>query len=618
MYEFNINQLIKPYLGKTIEKRDRKTSIILLNNLEKLPFFRMIVRNHHNLWRLMHTNIISLLVFKEFEPEQQIFNYGEDISGMYLIIDGKVNIYHIKKDTEKKINNKKNNNIENEIEDKLCFSYQLSRGYAIGDKCLKYEKRHLNFSASAASKCILGFLSKENYLKIFSKANSVESNIITGFLLGLCYFTESCITKRSENFVHKKFYEKDSYIFKQDSPYKTFYIIYKGTINISVNLKKTVKCLVDQNFLLGDNTNTDRFTSLRDHELKGNYKENKNYNIVNYEHGEVIGGIELMKNINKYLYSAKCASDVELIKFNIKDIRQMNKIKASENFKKKINEQLNFFKKRIDNINNNLTKSYIASKPNKFVKAFIENHKSKKKNKYFHNVFENKIKIYRPKNFLKMNMRPLSADFKNTVKYNKKKIIQSYPIKNSTIINRNKLKRPISPEYNIYNKRNNNILKLRKNYTEIQQKSKSFNKKNILNLEKIKKNLSNHDNSITTNIGTKSSYILTDRYNSECYNSLSTNFYYNSSKPKEKKNLNINRIDKFKKFLMNKSKEKNSKYTRINLFKEDKRNKKINMKHCDVKKLFIIRDECNDKNTVSTILRNMFFSPQNKTHKSLY
>ena len=31
-------------------------------------------------------------------------------------------------------------------------------------------------------------------------------NIITGFLLGLCYFTESCITRRSESFAHKKFY----------------------------------------------------------------------------------------------------------------------------------------------------------------------------------------------------------------------------------------------------------------------------------------------------------------------------------------------------------------------------------------------------------------------------
>ena len=104
MNDYSIKIIIKPYLGKTIQKRDRKASTMLFSNFEKLPFFQKVTKNHPNHWKLIHTNIISHLVFQEFEPDQIIFNYGEEISGMYIIIDGKVNIYNIKKEYEKKLN----------------------------------------------------------------------------------------------------------------------------------------------------------------------------------------------------------------------------------------------------------------------------------------------------------------------------------------------------------------------------------------------------------------------------------------------------------------------------------------------------------------------------------
>ena len=69
---------------------------------------------------------------------------------------------------------------------------------------------------------------------------------------------------------------------------------------------------------------------------------------------------------------------------------------------------------------------------------------------------------------------------------------------------------------------------------------------------------------------------------------------------------------------MNKNKNrKNIKTNTINLFKENKKNKIINKnKFSGVQKLFIIRDEYNEKMPVSNILRNMFFSPQNKKVKN--
>ena len=635
MKEYSVKGIIKPYLGKTIQRRDRKASTMLLSNFEKLPFFKMVTRNHPNNWKLIHSNIISHLVFQEFEPDQIIFNYGEEITGMYIIIDGKVNIYHIKKEYEKKLNraneiidNKKKEKIL-DINEKYIFSQQLMKGNDLGEECFKYNKKKVYYLATSASNSILGYLSKENYEKIFGKPNSIELNILTGFLIELKYFNESCFTKKMQCYTYKHFYEKDSYIFTQNSEFQTFYIIYSGSVNISLKLKRTVKCLLDEEFLLGNNSKTERFTTSRIHELKGNYKENKNLNLISYGEGEIIGGIEFMKNLKKYLYTAKCLTDAELIGFNIKEFKYVNKIKQSQNFKDKINEQLNFFIKRIKSINSNIKNSTIFSKENKFMKTFLENHIDKreqeKKYNYLYNIFDSKIKLYRPKYFNKTNMRPLSAAFKHR---NKSKDINSDTNKskqkrNTLFIKYNRIKnksdRPKSPNYkSYYFRNNNNNFNLKKNFTENDNRPKSLKKVRLLNIEEIKKNLSNYEsNSITTNIGTKSSYNFTDRYNSDGFNSLSTHLYFTSPKQKENKDKK-NRINIFRKLNLNKNKNrKNIKTNTINLFKENKKNKNINKnKFSGVQKLFIIRDEYNEKMPVSNILRNMFFSPQNKKVKN--
>ena len=620
MYENNINHLIKPYIGKSLVKKDRKILLLLLSYIEKLPFFKQIALNHQNNWEIIHSNIISHLVFQEFNPDQIIFNYDEEISGLYIILEGKVNIYHINKEINKKLIEKEENEKINELDKNknLSFSYQLLKGNAIGEECLKFHKKRINFAASAASKCILGFLSKDNYYKIFGKTNNIEQTLITGFIFKLNYFTESYYTKKIQDFIYKKYYEKNSYIFTQDSPFQTFYIIYKGSVNISLKIIKKVKCLIDDELLLGtNNSNTERFTSSKIYELKGDYKENKNYNIINYEEGEIIGGIEFVKNIQKYIYTAKCSTDVELIVFNIKEFKYIDKIKQSENFKNKINEQLNLFEKRIKNINQNKKHSTIFGKHNKFVKTFLEKHNYKEKqkqSKYIHSIFtNNKANLYKPKYFSKTKMRPLSASLKNALKP-KQKINNTRNILIFKYTNKNQSQRSLHSHQSKLT--NNNILK--NNFTEISYKAKNSTISDVLNKNKtndfnnnveLNKNISNQEsNSITAgNIGSKSSYIFTDKYNSEGLNSFSNNIYLTNPKSKEYKN---NKLTKSKK---NKSKEEKIKNkTSLNLFKTQKPNVKLNnysSKYLVINKLFIIRDEYKEKNAVSNILRNMFLIP---------
>ena len=626
MENYDIEELIIPYLEKTIEKKDRKTTGLLLYTFEKFHFFKKIKRSYKNSWQIMYNNIITHLVFKEFEIDEIIYNYGEELSDMCIIIKGKVNIYQNNQHSDIKIfneNNSTNINNRKEEEEKLYFSHQLLKGNSIGDENLKYDKKKINYMAKTASRCILGFLSNEYYQKIFGKANIIEKTIITGFISRLNYFDDSKYTKNLLNHITKKFYEKQSLIFSQDSTYKTFYVIFKGTINISLQLKKTIKCLVDREFLLGNKAMIDRFTSSRIHELKDIYKEKNIYNLVNYEEGEIIGGIEFMKNIDKYIYTAKCLTNVEIIEFNIKDLPYLDKIRQSEKFKQKIKEQIKILDKRIFDINNNLKRSSISLKHNKYVKTFLENHpykEAKKVNKYLHNnLFENKNGMYKSIKFLKKKFRPLSVNFENYKKHSKTGTIlfkeNTIALKSNKFINR----RAISPNLNLKVVRNEPY-KLLKNKTEIHYQKKLTDKNKIINKENLKRNLSlNENNSITTNVGTKSSFYFTDRYTSEGFNSYSYNFYNSSTKKKENKSTSINKIERYSEYknkfniISSRTQRQKHKFNSINLFKVKKSNIKINMKHYGIKQLFRNNGNLvNNKRIVSSILKKMIFSPKLK------
>ena len=103
MENYDIEELIIPYLEKTIEKKDRKTTGLLLYTFEKFHFFKKIKRSYKNSWQIMYNNIITHLVFKEFEIDEIIYNYGEELSDMCIIIKGKVNIYQNNQHSDIKI-----------------------------------------------------------------------------------------------------------------------------------------------------------------------------------------------------------------------------------------------------------------------------------------------------------------------------------------------------------------------------------------------------------------------------------------------------------------------------------------------------------------------------------
>ena len=172
-----------------------------------------------------------------------------------------------------------------------------------------------------------------------------------------------------------KRYKKESYIFHEGDNYKTFYIIKEGMVNISVKIKKTTKSLIQPELLIG-NRNIVKLSGNQENKIKGYYTENLDYNIVQFCQGEIIGDIEYYKGYPLYLYSAKCITQVNVLEIDLKKFTYLAK-KCGDNlykFHKKINMKIDFFKKRIKEINSTIKKVNIDSnKKDFYTKIFLKN-----------------------------------------------------------------------------------------------------------------------------------------------------------------------------------------------------------------------------------------------------
>ena len=326
----------------------------------------------------------------------------------------------------KNLNNNNNNNIEQkeygeeislteknyifrELPNYRELDYIEHFGKMIGEDCLIQNLQYRPYGAETLTKCILGFLTSNDYHILFDKINSINKANIISFLYNLNYFNNK------NNFVHKLYrgiktilYSKGKYIYKQNDPFRNMFIIKKGNVNI--NIVKIIKIETDINpdLILGkkykiinhinDFEEIEHFTYDRIFELKGEYYEKKTYPIVNYGVGEILGNIEHFGKIKNYICSAQCISNVELYEIDLNIYKRIESKENIEFLNRKTKRQLEFFKNRINAINlihtqNN--KEYIIGK-DKFMKAYYHNNPIlplKEKEKEYINNAKNPIPI---------------------------------------------------------------------------------------------------------------------------------------------------------------------------------------------------------------------------------
>ena len=508
------------------------------------------------------------------------------------------------------------------------IDYIETFGKMIGEDSLIQNLQNRLYGAETLTKCILGFLTSNDYHILFDKINSINKANIISFLYNVNYFNNK------NNFVHKLYrgiktvlFSKGKYIYMQNEPFRNMFIIKKGNVNI--NIIKVIKVEADINLdlILGkkikiinhinDIKQIEHFTCDRIFELRGEYYEKKIYTIVNYGEGEILGNLEHFGKIPNYICSAQCISNVELYEI---DINLYKKIESNENIEflsKKTKKQLEFFKKRIKEINlihkkNN--KEYYIGK-NKFMKAYYHHNPAlplKEKEKEYINDSKNpfpiKIKLKKKKlkntkisPFSSQDFESLGIEDKNDLNINSERSIN-----NNIIISQKHLKKMDEKPNIIFNdkyyfdknkdknmsiinsKVNDNNIKfnLTKNHNKTRYKTLSAlrNEKNKKekNFFKKKKNEFDYSKIFASNefskffsfssLSPKDHQRKTDRIN--LFGNINNNIF------KKKKTINFRTPPREKFFLSNSniSVNANSPKNNINIITNLKEHPKLNLK----------------------------------------
>ena len=524
---------------------------------EKFHFFiKKILDNKTINHEKMIYDIINHLEFIYINENEIVWNVGDKVNEMYIIFLGEIYIYRQqnKKDDEKP-------KLENILE----------KGYSLGDDNLKNNTIRRTYLVKTKSFCILGKLSSKEYNRIFNRILSEENQLINIFLKGLKLFSFDFI-ERFQRHVLINYYNKNDYIFRQNDSFLTFYFIFSGTVRLMVNLNKSVKSKIDQDILIGKNTNK-RFIMSRLFELRGFYNESIRYNLLDLTCGDIIGGIEYCNNFPNYKYDAKCLTNVIIFKI---DLFHFNKILLKEEmeiFNKKINNQLEIISLRIKNIKegrkNLKLNDYILSK-DKFTKAFLINHPLSKKD-------ESKTELYinNALNPFKIKHKYSNKKLKNT-KFFLSSVEDLNNIRNNKI-NRIKSNRNIKVNdffTNIDYTKQAPVGQIFPNYFSIENISTNDNKKVLY--------ISNYKNKVNNKIH-KNKTISSFNYHYNSKKNKATNFksishkniYMNKSRNKEENKIifnNENLRQKLYTHYINRKSAKSYKFiTNINSFSSFKK-----------------------------------------------
>ena len=222
---------------------------LLINYSKKFYYFSNIIFNtkNYNIENLI-SKTLDHCEFIFYRKDTNIWNIGDIADDIFLIFLGEVNIYKTPENKDKKLI--------------MQLDSILGKGHLIGNDCLKYygsDRR--TYLAKTKSRCILGKINVKDFVKIYKSIISEENIMIANFLRDINIFSSEFNVK-FQKVLTLKYYKKDDYIFKQDDPYDSFYLILKGNIRLFVNMQKSVKSKIGYDLLKGNNKN-ERFTTSR-------------------------------------------------------------------------------------------------------------------------------------------------------------------------------------------------------------------------------------------------------------------------------------------------------------------------------------------------------------------
>ena len=496
--------------------------------LEEFYLFREIISNFPDKYNSILNEILSNLNLKKYSKKEVVFdNNIESINDIFIIFKGEIiinnyiSIEEIESNEKEEINqNKENITVELILKKGEIFSknylikkYKIKRKYNENGELIVNEK--VSFNIISKSKSILGIITEKNYYNILEKYKTKERLESINFLQKIEYLSNDLnFIEKFQKILIKRCFSKNSIISEQNEKIKSIYLIISGTVRLSMIFNKTIYCSLDYDVLKGKLIN-ERFSSSRLFEITGNYREKEKMDIIDLNEGEIIGGIELCKKLENYLFRIECKTDVKLYEI---DINYFKRILGSWKLKKfytKINNQIKILKDRISNINNlvkekNKKDNSISSSQNKFLEVFKKGHPLNKKDEEYIN------KYIHPFKFEKLI---ISKQFKfSNIKYSK---TISSKLTKGAFKNKNKIiyKKVNSPFITSLVRQNNNSKRNRSLSVPLDLKQQSKKSENDFN-DQLKENNNNiynlKLNKINNNNSSKKKNIITKKRFNSC------------------------------------------------------------------------------------------------------
>ena len=383
------------------ESRTQNNINYLYQECKKLKFFKNLILTN-NQAQLMIREIISRVEFSLFSKGKIIYSLNEPIINMLFVFEGEINIY------EKQINKKP---IRRELsgspkklpipqeQNNQKVAYILSKGDIYGDEDIKKEKREMQVDAK--TKCIIGFLSIQDYIFIFEKTNLLERNDIKEFLMKINIFKDINIIVLNNlcELIKIKKISKGEYLVKKGEPYNNIYLIRHGSFHIFFNTR--IKIITEYDLESFSNSKKRSESSNIKYKFEKNCYDKLQYQIITLFSGEFIGDIEYYLGKEKYSLFARCTSDdTEVFEINANAFESICNRKIKNFFSKEIKKKIDYFEKRCKEIRK-VHKNKNFGLKNKYKLMIIKN--IEEENKDIFEKFENKAKYRNQLNDKKFN-----------------------------------------------------------------------------------------------------------------------------------------------------------------------------------------------------------------------
>ena len=514
------------------ESRTQNNINYLYQECKKLNCFKNLIL-YNDKSQLMIREIISRVEFSIISKGKIIYSINEPIINMLYVFEGEIIVY-------KKQKMEKNSPLKRITQEKYSkeMDYILYKGDEYGKEDIKKEKREVQLETK--TKCVVGFLSIQDWILIFEKTNLLEKNDIKDFLTKINIFKDINIiilNNLCDTLTIKKI-SKGDFLVKKGEPFNNIFIIRHGSFKIFFNTKIKITTEYDLNSF---SSNKKRYQSANiKYKFEKNCYDKIQYQIITLFSGEFIGDVEYYFGKENYVLFAKCTSeDTEVIEINLKSFESICNKRMKMIFLKEIKNKIEYFEKRCKEIKKVHKKKNFGLK-NRYKLMIIKN--IEEQNKEVFEKMENKAKYKNQLNDKKLNTivssfinrkniyltdvgnnNGLSLFSEKINNYKNRNILNNLKDYNTIIKTQNSIKSPIKIDLTNINKKAN----IDKYY--------SIKRKKPNNYEYIKKNRSEKKNK-------KEKKLLFNRQLNEVLNK--NNIYRNKSQ-KINKNLLINKNNKF-------------------------------------------------------------------------